>query len=165
MAYTSESGVISKKIVVIGLSGLLIIGSLFIAVSSRQGRDANTQSDVNLATTPIRAADQFLQAAIKLDGRSSYASFTNKLQKEYSQGGWQAQLNSVFKGYGNSPPVLGNTETVTKSDDGSPLSQRLTYNLIFDKLGDEANVPYVMIITVVKEGNSWKIDEFNSIET
>jgi hypothetical protein len=155
---STESGVISKKILLVGFCLVTILGILFFSIAARSNNSSNSSS---AAKTDTEAVAIFLNAIVKRDSATSYALFTDKLKQTMSEQIWKTQVDDAFQGY-DGKPVFVSAETAATADDDTPSAVKHTYEVTFAKLGDETDVTFIMEITAAKQNNGWKIDNFNS---
>jgi hypothetical protein len=155
----SEDGVVSKKLIIIGIVVFIFLGIVFLTTQSgANSGKATTNND----STPTDTSASFMDAIIKRDGKTSYSMFSDKLKKTVSQDAWQGQLDLVFRDYGGGTPTFLSNQVVANDANGSALLEEVVYSLTFDKLGGVNNIRYDMTVTVIKKGDSWLVDEFSS---
>jgi len=148
-----EGGAISKKLIVGGVICLIVLGGLFLAIAPSSQTDNNSKSATEVATL-------FFKRVAAKDSTGSYALFTDALKKDMSEATWKKQVDGDLNDYANNPSLTESNATVTSSN-GTTTAEKLTYTLT-PKSNTDATTTYTIVLTVVKQSNTWKIDTFKS---
>lgn len=150
-----QHGFIRLKTAII-IAAVFVVGALLVAVLMPKD-PAKERSSAN-TTGYEAAAEQFVKAMSKKEGQTSYALLTDRYKKVVgSQDDWQKQLDVGFKD-GDGSPKLAKSEVqpdpanIYKGKD----PKRVTYEFDF------AGVKWNTTLLVLKDGDSWKIDQVDS---